>query len=791
MTKIYTLAFLFFICSQVQAATWYVRPTSTGTGSGNSCSNAAGASSLQTIINNAAAGDVINLLGGTFTLSASINISKSLTIKGAGMGTTTLTTGASQLGPFTVTASNVTVSDMTLLAFPGDAALCKGFYVYGKTGINFTNIEFTNCPSGQISEVIIVDNLDGATEVTVNGCWFHNNANTNGVTIRRNSSTNALTVNILNSVFASSDNSRSFPTGVYYNQIVGSGSAGVTITIDNCVFSCLTTNARGAAIGLYGGNSTISANCTISDCTFTGNTNTSNTEGGGALYVYRCVTANFSNCIFDDNASTNHGGGACFTDGATVQLVDLNFTNSVFKNNTGLNGAVHMRKPGNTTTFITNFTNCLFHDNTSSGNAGAISSESSTYSVGIANSTFTLNQGVGTTKEAIQNNTGGTMAITNSIIWGNPAAGTTSDELLNTSATGTINNSVFVAANNTGFTGAGNSGTDPVLVNFEPTSGTTAGYRAPASIGGSPGDADNTDEDGCPSRSFSYPTPTPYCILPVNDAGSITSAGGTAIANIAANDNVNGTSVVLSGPGTNSTIATSGSWQAGITLNTSTGAVVVANGTPVGTYTLSYQLCDNVTTPPSCSVASIEVTVTTAMPVVLEYFNAKKSNTVVLLDWTTASEKNNAFFEIQHAADGINWSAIGKIASKNGDSDYRINYTYTHSTPNKGTNYYRLATVDHEEQREYSSIRSITVGHDASAMAVFPNPTYGTIQINSENDISNMNIFDLTGRLVTSYNLSEAVNNYTLDLSNLPKNNYLLQVFFSDGATASKVLQVK
>ena len=51
----------------------------------------------------------------------------------------------------------------------------------------------------------------------------------------------------------------------------------------------------------------------------------------------------------------------------------------------------------------------------------------------------------------------------------------------------------------------------------------------------------------------------------------------------------------------NATIAQSGSWPSGITLNTTTGAVSVAPGTPAGTYQVPYQICDKLT-PPNCLI---------------------------------------------------------------------------------------------------------------------------------------------------------------------------------------------
>ena len=77
----------------------------------------------------------------------------------------------------------------------------------------------------------------------------------------------------------------------------------------------------------------------------------------------------------------------------------------------------------------------------------------------------------------------------------------------------------------------------------------------------------------------------------------------TAIANVRANDSVNGAPATSA----NSTVAVSGTWAAGITLDTSTGAINVSATVPVAVHKLSYTLCDK-NTPANC--ATVENTVT-------------------------------------------------------------------------------------------------------------------------------------------------------------------------------------
>jgi uncharacterized repeat protein (TIGR01451 family) len=116
-------------------------------------------------------------------------------------------------------------------------------------------------------------------------------------------------------------------------------------------------------------------------------------------------------------------------------------------------------------------------------------------------------------------------------------------------------------------------------------------------------------------------TPTPDCasasvtvvvapnLAPVAQSGTA-SAGtpATPVANIAANDTINGVPATLGAAG-NASVATAGTWPPGIALNTTTGAVSTSAAVAPGTYRLSYQLCDRSTPTPNCQTAALTITV--------------------------------------------------------------------------------------------------------------------------------------------------------------------------------------
>ena len=81
-------------------------------------------------------------------------------------------------------------------------------------------------------------------------------------------------------------------------------------------------------------------------------------------------------------------------------------------------------------------------------------------------------------------------------------------------------------------------------------------------------------------------------VEPILENGTIPSTGGTVFTNIASNDKVNGVPAVLGTTG-NATVAVSGTWPTGITLDPLTGRVTVAAGTTPGTYNVVYNYAIN------------------------------------------------------------------------------------------------------------------------------------------------------------------------------------------------------
>ncbi|MFT4740968.1 MAG: hypothetical protein ACI9L9_001756, partial [Marivirga sp.] len=139
------------------------------------------------------------------------------------------------------------------------------------------------------------------------------------------------------------------------------------------------------------------------------------------------------------------------------------------------------------------------------------------------------------------------------------------------------------------------------------------------------------------------------------------------------------------------------------------------------------------------------------LPVELVSFTAEVQNNAVQLDWITATEKDNDFFEVQRSFDGESFETIGLVEG-NGTVSYEVVYGFKDIYPLNGRSFYRLKQLDYDGDYEYSPIVQVNL-EVASKLRLFPNPTtdqaiYLTLDgFHNVQDV-HVKIFNLQGRNV-------------------------------------------
>jgi hypothetical protein len=114
------------------------------------------------------------------------------------------------------------------------------------------------------------------------------------------------------------------------------------------------------------------------------------------------------------------------------------------------------------------------------------------------------------------------------------------------------------------------------------------------------------------------------------------------------------------------------------------------------------------------------------LPVQLTAFSATATpSRTVRLDWQTASEVNNDYFEVQRSLDGHSFVVAGQVQG-NGTSIQAHTYSFVDAAPGAtATHYYRLRQVDLDGTSAFSPVQAVTLAAGSSLvqLAAVPNPT--------------------------------------------------------------------
>lgn len=170
------------------------------------------------------------------------------------------------------------------------------------------------------------------------------------------------------------------------------------------------------------------------------------------------------------------------------------------------------------------------------------------------------------------------------------------------------------------------------------------------------------------------------------------------------------------------------------------------------------------------------------LPITLVSFNAVWDNneqSVARVFWSTASELDNDYFQVQRSKDGFNWFNIEKVEGA-GTSINTLNYEIFDNRPLNGISYYRLKQVDFDGTESYSNIVALNKDQMNPAIAVYPNPASNIFHMyfsGFETEVVHINILDNSGRVVYQLN-PNILNNpgQVVDVRNFQSGVYFIHV---------------
>jgi hypothetical protein len=179
-----------------------------------------------------------------------------------------------------------------------------------------------------------------------------------------------------------------------------------------------------------------------------------------------------------------------------------------------------------------------------------------------------------------------------------------------------------------------------------------------------------------------------------------------------------------------------------------------------------------------------------ALPVELIYLTAQPvENKLIALNWATATESNNAGFEVLRSTDAVNFKKIGWIdAFGNGNSTTEQRYAFNDNTANAAVlYYYKLNQIDRNQAATESYVvdAQLSANSTITVSECFPNPAtdYSHIMVNSDaSERLEMELYDVAGRVIQhkGIELSAGSNKLQLQTSTLSQGLYKVVIRTTD-----------
>lgn len=173
------------------------------------------------------------------------------------------------------------------------------------------------------------------------------------------------------------------------------------------------------------------------------------------------------------------------------------------------------------------------------------------------------------------------------------------------------------------------------------------------------------------------------------------------------------------------------------------------------------------------------------LPVELTTFTAERQGEYAQLRWTTASEKNNAYFMVETSPDGRTFTGRRRLAG-HGTSSQPHTYEWTDAYLTQYAApvvYYRLQQVDTDSTRSYSPVRAMSVAPTVGVqLQAYPSPSQHQLSVCiavTQAGPTTLRLTDALGHLVAHRALLLAPGSTTLALEETPSLHpglYLLQV---------------
>ncbi|HVM88354.1 MAG TPA: T9SS type A sorting domain-containing protein [Puia sp.] len=164
------------------------------------------------------------------------------------------------------------------------------------------------------------------------------------------------------------------------------------------------------------------------------------------------------------------------------------------------------------------------------------------------------------------------------------------------------------------------------------------------------------------------------------------------------------------------------------------------------------------------------------LPVNFGSFMVNGNSSKVVLEWSTYSEQNSKYFEIQRSLNGVDFSTIGTAAAA-GNSGSVEDYSFIDYSPLNGNAYYRIKLIVTDGNASYSEIQEIDIAPPAE-MKVMVNNTQNLIHVILPDNTSSsvLKLIDMQGRVLKTIHCNGQELSANINVSNIFQGIYVVEM---------------
>ena len=177
----------------------------------------------------------------------------------------------------------------------------------------------------------------------------------------------------------------------------------------------------------------------------------------------------------------------------------------------------------------------------------------------------------------------------------------------------------------------------------------------------------------------------------------------------------------------------------------------------------------------------------TPLATTLISFDARAQSVGVQLNWVVDNETTAERYDVEHSANGVQYSRVGSLAAVN-----ISRYALQDADPVNGLNYYRLKIIEKDGRYVYSEVVIMQI-NKIMGVVVYPNPANDVLTIKLPENLFNkkvtMSLRSMDGKILFTNTKQAGGQMVLIDVSKIANGSYHLRIAFG-GKVINKMIEV-